>query len=148
MTTARAKKYLETQVKTANKEQLLLMLFDGGMRFARLAKEHLRADRPAEAFEHLKRSQKIAMELMCSLDRSIDSEIYSSLASLYKFIYFRLVEAALRKSEEMIDDALDIYAHLRETWAIAIENNRRQNPDITKIAPQHGQTPCAISVQG
>ena len=148
MTTAKAKKYLETQVKTASKEQLLMMLIDGGIRFARQGKQGLADNDFVTAFQSLVRSQKIVMELLCALDKSImGQDLYNSLASLYKFIYFRLVEASLRKSEAMVDEALDIYTHLRQTWSMAIEKQQQDGivtlPEAGQVRPQ-----CAISIQG
>lgn len=147
MTAAKANKYLETQVNTATKEQLLLMLFDGGIRFARLGKECMRNNKWSDAFDYLKRSQRIAMELLCSLDKRIGSEIYGNLASLYKFVYFRLVEATLRKSEGMIDEALEIFTHVRETWATAIDKRRKESNGVAGNS-RHSDATCAISIQG
>lgn len=149
MTAAKANKYLETQVNTATKEQLLLMLLDGGIRFARLGKECIRTDRWSEAFEYLKRAQRIAMELVCSLDKNIGADIFNNLTSLYKFIYFRLVEASLRKDEQMVNEALDILTHLRETWALAIDKRRKNNTgEVEADDSRHSESACAISIQG
>jgi flagellar protein FliS len=147
MTAAKAKKYIETQVTTATSEQLLLMLFDGGMRFARLGKECMRTNHWSEAFDYLKRSQRIAMELLCALDKNIGAELYGNLASLYKFIYFRLVEATLRKDEKLVDEALEIFSHLRETWALAVDKRRKDNPRESEES-RANTARHAISVQG
>ena len=147
MSAAKTKKYVETQVNTASQEQLLLMLFDGGIRFARLGKEHLRAGNSVRAFESLRKSQKIIMEILCALDRSIGDDLYYKLAGLYKFVFLRLAEASLRRSEPLVDEALEIYVHLRQTWAMAVEQHRKEaGPEIPQ-AP-HMQQACVLSIQG
>ena len=147
MTASKTKKYFETQVKTASREQLLLMLFDGGIRFARMGKENLRNGEHSRAFESLRKSQRIVMEILCALDKSIGAELYDNLTRLYKFIYLRLAQASLRRSETLVDEALEIYDHLRQTWAMAMEKNKKQaDPQISTPVQMH--QPCVLSIQG
>jgi len=147
MSATKTEKYLETQAKTATKEQLLIMLFDGAIRFTQMAKESMRRKRAEDAFNYFLRAQRIMTELICSLDRRVGEEIYANLVNLYKFIYFRLVEAGLRKDERLADEALAILSHLRQTWMMAIEKRRKESPNASEAAPGAGAE-CAISVQG
>ncbi len=123
------------------------MLFDGGIRFARLGKEHLRTGNASSAIKSLRRSQKIIMEILCSLDRSVGEDTYDKLTSLYKFVFLRLAEGSMRRSESLIDEALEIYAHLRQTWAMAIEQRQKNDgPEInTVLQPRQS---CVLSIQG
>ena len=147
MTTARTKKYFETQVKTASREQLLLMLFDGGIRFARMGKENLRNGDYPRAFELLRKSQRIVMEILCALDKSIAPDIYANLTSLYKFIYLRLAQASLHRSETHVDEAIEIFDHLRQTWTMAMEKDHKK-VGSENTPPMYMQQPCVLSIQG
>jgi flagellar protein FliS len=147
MSAVKAQKYIETQAKTATKEQLLLMLFDGAIRFAQLGKESMKQSRIEDTFNYFKRAQRIVTELICSLDKRVGPEIYSNLVNLYKFIYFRLVEASLKKEEKCADEALEILLHLRQTWAMAIEKRQKEDPNGYEGSAQ-SRAECAISIQG
>jgi flagellar protein FliS len=147
MSVDKTKKYIETQANTATKEQLLLMLYDGAIRFSQLGRENMRLGRIEDTFNYFKRAQRVVTELLCSLDKRIGDEIYSNLVNLYKFIYFRLVEASLKKEEKFVDEALEILTHLRETWVRAIEKRQKENPNgYDDIAGSKAE--CSISVQG
>jgi flagellar protein FliS len=147
MSVAKTQKYIETQAKTATKEQLLLMLLDGAMRFTQMARESMRQKRIEDAFDYFKRAQRIVTELICSLDKRVGEEIYMNLVNLYKFVYFRLVEASLKKDEKFADEAFAILSHLRQTWSMAIEKRQKENPNGHEAAPG-ARAECAISVQG
>ncbi|HHY15871.1 MAG TPA: flagellar protein FliS, partial [Firmicutes bacterium] len=51
--------YRQTQIATASQGELLLMLFDGAIRFAKQAKEHMEAGKIEAAHEKLLRTQAI-----------------------------------------------------------------------------------------
>jgi flagellar protein FliS len=127
---ANARKYFVNQVKTASREQLLLMLFDGAIRFSTQAKEKIESNDVEGSHNLLIRSQRIMAELMSALDNSIGEQIYNNLISLYSFVYMRLVRANMNQDTVMIDEALKILAILRETWGDAVEKAKQEdNPE-------------------
>ena len=114
--------YLKTRVQTASKDQLLLMLLDGAIRFSEKAKVALAENDFELSCELLCKAKKIVIELISVIDRDqMDAEIYNNLVGLYNFIFQNLIEGNLLRQAEPIDDALPILVHLRETWAMAIE---------------------------
>ena len=131
----KAKQYLRNQVMTAPKEQLLLMLLDGAIRFSEQAKFKLKEEKFEDSCNLLIRAQRIMIELVTSLNKEVlPEEIYTNLVRLYNFCYFRLIDANLKKDFEKIDEAVKILVHLRETWAQAIEQNRKEKfPDAARI---------------
>ncbi|MFC1588501.1 flagellar export chaperone FliS [Planctomycetota bacterium] len=137
--------YLEVQVQTASKEQLLVMLYDGAIRFCQLAQQHLENEDIEASHNNLIRAKAIIVELMCSLDKKIGDPLYSNLISLYNFIYLRLVEANFNKSVSSLVEALEILQHLRSTWEQAIEKSSAEGNNQT-----YNQAPKASSfnIQG
>lgn len=113
--------YKRTQVSTASQGELLLMLFDGAIRFSNQAKEYILAKDFEQANAKLIRAQDIMMELMVSLDLD-QGEIAQNLYQLYDFIHERLVEANLKKDVELIDQALRFLEDLRDTWRQVVAN--------------------------
>jgi flagellar protein FliS len=137
-----SKKYLEMRVNTASKEQLLLMLFDGAIRFTEQARQKLDENEIEPAHNFLLKAQRIMVELMSSLDRGIGDDLYNNLIGLYNFVYFRLVNANLQHNTTAIDEALTILGSLRETWGSAVEklNEGKKNTPALAGSPD-GQTP-------
>jgi len=116
-------RYMEMQVQTAPAENLVLMLYDGALRFARQAKVSLAEGRMQDAHNDLTRAQDILGELMGSLNMDA-GDVAHNLFRLYEFIQYRLIVANVRKSAEPIDDVLQLLGDLRATWAEAIRDAR------------------------
>ena len=116
-------RYMEMQVQTAPAENLVLMLYDGALRFARQAQVGLAEGRMQDAHNDLTRAQDILGELMGSLNMDA-GDVAHNLFKLYEFIQYRLVVANVRKSSEPIDDVLQLLGDLRATWAEAIRDAR------------------------
>jgi flagellar biosynthetic protein FliS len=86
-------RYLETAVETASPARLIVMLYDGAIRFINEA-AHAMRQRDYEAQNaKLQRAQKILAELISSLDFDKGGEIAENLFRLYTYMYNQLVEA-------------------------------------------------------
>lgn len=99
------------------------MLFDGAIRFARQAQEHLRQGDLEAANSKLIHVQDIVSELNLSLDLSV-GEIAVNLQQLYTYIYDRLVQANIRKDPEIVEEALVLLMELRDTWEQVVAQTR------------------------
>ncbi|MFH1021828.1 MAG: flagellar export chaperone FliS [Planctomycetota bacterium] len=119
-----AKKYLETQIRTASREQLLLLMYDGAIRFCEKAVHAMREARVEESHAALIKAQGVLMELMCSLDQAVQPEFSKRLFSLYNFWYLRLVEANLHRDAARVEGVLAMLRPLRRAWAEAVEKIR------------------------
>ena len=127
MNNAKAKQYLRNQIMTAPKEQLLLLLFDGAIRFSEQGKAKLAEQSYEESCNFLIRAQRIMIELISSLNKDVlPQEIYNNLVRLYHFVYFRLIDGNLKKDAQRVDEALVILRNLRETWSLAIEKDHKE----------------------
>ncbi|MDR1744459.1 MAG: flagellar export chaperone FliS, partial [Planctomycetota bacterium] len=61
--------YLKTQVETASKEQLVLMLFDGILRFTEQARKAIHEKAIEDCHNALMRAEAIVMELIVTIDK-------------------------------------------------------------------------------
>ena len=115
-------KYLENKVLTASREQLILMLYDGFLRFANEGKAGL-ADHDWEvACRSLIRCQDIVLELAYCLNKEQGGDVAVNLARLYHYVYRQLVDANIRHESGPIDEAVKIIGELREAWAEAMKH--------------------------
>lgn len=107
-------RYLETSIQTASPAQLLLMLYDGAIRFCRAGIDGLKQKRYEEANKNLIKVQNIVKEFMVTLDQS--APIAKTLMPLYEYFNFRLIEANLNKDVAPAEEVLGYLIELRETW--------------------------------
>ena len=113
--------YRTTQVQTASPADLLLMLYDGAIKWCKKAEMHLDNNEGEQAHKALLKSQDIIDELMVSLDPSAGA-IAQGLSQLYDYMRWRLVEANMQKSKEPITEVVKMLEELRETWAEAAKS--------------------------
>lgn len=107
--------YKNNTVNMASKEQLLLMLVDGAVKYTKIARLAIEKKDIQKAHEELVRVQNIFTELMSTLDRSL-GEDFESLFKLYGFIKDRLVQANIKKDIQIIDEVLPLIESVRDTW--------------------------------
>lgn len=118
--------YRRTQIETAPPEQLILMLYDGAIRFARNARRALEAGDKQKAHTELTRAQDVVSELIGSLDMEAGGELAANLCQLYRYMYQRLVQANIRKSVEPIDEVVQLMGELRDGWYEGVIQGKAQ----------------------
>lgn len=117
--------YRQQQVNTASQDKLILMLFDGAIRFCNQARIALENKKYDEANTNLIKAQNIVQEFMITLN--MDYEIAHSLYYLYDYFYRRLVEANLRKDQVIVEEVKGFLTELRQTFAEASLKARAEN---------------------
>ena len=115
------KSYQHVATETASPGQLVLMLYDGTLRFLEQARRGLQADDPSERNQavnnNLLRAQAILGELNASLDLKRGGELAATLRRLYEYFEGRLMESNLNKEESGIREVIERMTTLREAWA-------------------------------
>lgn len=129
------KKYQRTQIETASQKQLILMLYDGAIRFLHLAKEGMAKEDLELAHNALIRSQAIILELLAGLNQD-SGEITEGLTALYEYFYQRLVEANRNKDPEIVDEVLPFLQDLRGVWAQINEGNQNGETGVDEKIPE------------
>ncbi|MGN7359310.1 flagellar export chaperone FliS [Paenibacillus sp. SAF-054] len=117
MITSPYEKYRQSSVQTSTPGQLLLMLFDGAIRFVRAGMNGLQKQDLQQANTNLGKAQSIVNELLSSLDRSY--EVSAGLAPLYEYINYLLIQSNIKKNVQPAEEALGYLTDLRETFAQA-----------------------------
>lgn len=107
--------YQQNLVQTLSQEKLVLMLYDGALRFCRQGLVAMEKKDYAGVSNSLGRAQDILSELMATLNRDV-GEIAENLYKLYDFMYRHLVQANVKKSVTMINEVIDLLQQLRDTW--------------------------------
>lgn len=108
--------YKKNQIETATPEEILIMLYDGAIRFLVVAKK-AHEDKNVEKFnKNLIKAQHIIQEFMVSLDMEIGGEIAVNLYKLYDYLHYRLIQCNVQKDMVMLDEVLDHLRKLKATW--------------------------------
>jgi flagellar protein FliS len=147
-----AQNYLRTRVMTATPEQLQMMLYDGAIRFAEQAKAALVAEDYEKSYQSIARVQKILTEMSCGLKHDVLPELCEKLASLYSYVYRKLIDANVQHDAEALEEAITLLRYQRETWALLLDQLGKQKAAVaaTKInmpAPD-GRMEASISMRG
>ena len=108
--------YKTNSVNYASKDQLLLMLVDGAVRFVKIGKQALIDKDIKKAHENIIKTQNIFYELMATLDVSKAGDWGQSLMSVYNFIVRRLVDANMKKDVGIIDEVIPLIENVKDTW--------------------------------
>ena len=109
--------YQYNSIMSASPERLMIMLFDGALKFVKLARKDIEQKNLAGANYNLTRAQDIITELDQSLDMSYD--VSENLASVYDFIYRQLVNANIKKDVYGLDIVESMLTELKDTWSQA-----------------------------
>lgn len=119
--------YLSTSIKTASQGQLLLMLFDGAIRFCKEANESMVQGNYEKANNNIGRAQAIINELMVSLNMEIGGEMTKNIFNLYDYIYRRLITANVKKDSQIVSEVISLLTEFREIWQMVVKKtNDRQ----------------------
>lgn len=115
------KQYRQTQIDTAPKEQILLMLYDGAVRFLNQAKAGFAEKNIEKIHNNIVKVQNIITEFESTLDMKTGGEFAQNLFALYEYINNQLLLANIKKREECLDEALKHMTELRDTWRQAVK---------------------------
>jgi flagellar secretion chaperone FliS len=109
--------YKQQSILTATPGQLVVMLYDGCLRFLHQAAFAMREGNVGEAGGRLTRAEAIIDELLATLDMEQGGVVASRLQGIYVFCSKHLTEARLTKDPAMIDKVGELLSELRDAWA-------------------------------
>lgn len=109
--------YRQQSVLTASPGQLVVMLYDGCLRFLHQASYAMREDQRGVADDRIGRAQAIVDELLATLDLEQGGVIASRLQGIYVFCQRHLLEARAASDPAMVDKVAELLGELRGAWA-------------------------------
>jgi flagellar secretion chaperone FliS len=119
-------KYKKTSIESASKEKILLMLYEGAIRFIKQAKEaNINKDVKVRG-EMIGRAYDIIMELASSLDFKVNDSVATNLEQLYIYIMEELTRANITGQEKHLDNSLKILNILYDGWVKAVESIKKK----------------------
>ena len=132
--------YVTNQVGTADRLQLVIMLYDGAISFLGQARERMAAQDAAGKGLLIGRALDIIAELNASLNFQAGQELATHLFHLYNFMTSHLTKANINWDLQALDEVLTMLQHLRETWVEVTQRARRgeleENGEAVESAPR------------
>ena len=130
-----AQTYKSAAVNTATPNSLLLMLYDGAIKFMRIADKAFECEDPLgfnqTIHNNLVKAQNIVRELrgaLISNGEGEEGDLVNNLIALYDYFDRRLQEANIKKNREIVGEIITRMSELREAWAEA-HTKENQNKD-------------------
>ena len=117
-----ANTYKNNSIKTASREKILIMLFDGAIKFLNEAKEAINVGNIAKKGEKICRALAIVHEFQNALNYNLDEELCGELHTLYNFVADELTEANLKSDIDKIEGCISILDTLRQGFKVAVKD--------------------------
>jgi flagellar protein FliS len=129
--------YKTSNISTADRGKLIVMIYDHCIKWCRTAVEKYEEKNIEAATKAVFRAQDGIVELQCSLDMENGGDIAKNLFNLYAFYNRHLTEAITKKQSLNITQVQDMMSILRKTWVEAIEKVRQEDRSAFSQKPNN-----------
>lgn len=138
--------YQTVQVTTTDRGRLLLMMYDGAIKFLKQAKSGLEENDIVRFCKFLAKGQAIVAELMNTLDFERGGKIAKDLDRLYDFMLFYLTEANLHRDVRRIEKVIGLLDTIYQAYKEIILSGRAEAEIAGKAAPKtaEGEQPAPV----
>ncbi|WP_396623536.1 flagellar export chaperone FliS [Luteitalea sp.] len=117
-----AQAYLQTQVQSRTPVELVVMLYDGAIKFLGQARDAMAARDMKAKRDAMSRGLAIVQELQNMLNMEAGGEVAERLDALYTYILGRCYEANQQRDPAGLDEAIKLLTPLRDAWADVAQN--------------------------
>ena len=114
------RQYTQRTVQTATPGQLVVMLYDGMIRFFTQARAAMESGDVQTMNERVGRGLAIVTELRCSLNLEAGGQIASNLDALYDFAFRRIVDGQIQHEASIIGEVVSVLDPIRDAWTTAV----------------------------
>jgi flagellar protein FliS len=108
--------YQNSAVTTQSKERLIVLLYDGAIKFMKLAIKELHVKNYQAKGQYINKAKDIINELNAVLDMNSGGEIATNLRKLYCYMNKRLSEANIKRDPQIIYEVIQLMEELNQGW--------------------------------
>ena len=130
--------YKKASVNTLDQNKLIIMLYDGAIKNASFAVEHMKSGEIEKVHNCLIKAKNIVTELMATLNMEKGGDVAKNLQSLYSYMFSQLIEANMEKKTQPIVVVIELLKELRVAWVEINKKSKTQNK-TSQINPEHNQ---------
>ena len=133
--------YRQTEIRTADRGRLVVLLYEGAINFLKKAKNDVQEGNIEEKCNNINRATNIIQELNNSLKMDEGGEIAGNLRNLYFFMERCLVKAKIeRDGIKKMDEVIAMLSSLCEAW---VEISTK--PEVKNIIPADTSTSLGLN---
>lgn len=123
-------RYKKNRTSTAQPGDLVVMLYEGMLRFTAEARQHILDDDPKSTGYAFSRALDIVAHLQDTLRMDVSPDFGKALDTTYTLWTKLLVEANIHKDVEKLDAVRGQMAELKDAWTTANEEIKRKTPKV------------------
>jgi flagellar protein FliS len=113
---------LSSYVRVANSEndplQQIVMLYDGAIKFLRLAAANIDSSEISKKAEHVNRALDILNYLQSILDFDRGGDVAQTLDRLYTLVSMKILRASATLDARGMEASADLLAPVRDSWTV------------------------------
>ena len=106
--------YQNSKIMTASPAELILMLYDGAIKFSNIAVAAIEKNDIEKAHNNIIKTERIILEFRASLDMKYP--VSKDFDVVYEYLIRRLHEANIKKDAEIMEEILRHLRTMRDTW--------------------------------
>ena len=106
--------YQNSKIMTASPAELILMLYDGAIKFSNIAVAAIEKNDIEKAHNNIIKTERIINEFRSSLDPKYP--VSKDFDAVYVYLLRRLHEANIKKDAEIMEEVLKHLRTMRDTW--------------------------------
>jgi len=126
--------YRQASVETADRGQLIIMIYDHCIKWCGIAKEALEGGHFARKAEACHKAQAGINELIASLDMEKGGDIAKNLWRLYDFYSHHIHEGNTKNISKNFTEVQEMMGQLRESWQKALGEIRQDKTFAGKLS--------------
>lgn len=116
--------YNNSKILTATPAELTLMLYEGAIKFCNIAVAAIQQKDIEKAHKNIQKTQKIIEHFRMTLDMKYP--VAQDFDRVYEYLSRRLIEANVKKDEEILAEVLEHLRSMRDTWKEVMRINREK----------------------
>ncbi len=116
--------YQSVDTTTADPARIVVLLYDGAIRFLLQAREGLDKGDTGAFAQRLSRAHAIIGELSGALNPEAGGDIAANLGRLYDFMLLHLTQGLIAKSRAHVSVVVDLLQELRDGFEAAVRASR------------------------
>ncbi len=117
--------YNNSKVLTASPAELVLMLYDGAIKFCNIAIVAIENKDIQKAHTHIVKTEKIIDHFRATLDMKYP--VAKDFDRVYEYLQRRLYEANIKKDKEIMEEVCGHIRSMRDTWKEVMRINKTQD---------------------
>lgn len=129
------KKYHNTNISTADNKKIIILLYEGAIKFLNLAIQSIEKKDPDSRVLYVNKTLAIILYLSNCLDFEKGGEIADNLSRLYDFIRDNTTAGSIESNTDKLKVSIDLFKTLLEGWQGIIDQPIKQENATATPSP-------------